>query len=80
MSVIRVRNTIVVELLDPVMDFLKLGFGLQAKNTTSSYYNKATSVNRLDKNVVVGEYPNQEVNYTGAILVREPFLLMTRYK
>lgn len=55
-------TTLIVHLLRPVMPFIRIGFKLATENTTSSAYNLACSVNRL--NVISGNYPDQEVDYS----------------
>ena len=64
--VVRQRTKIVTDFLRPVQDFLEVGFDLPTKNTLLSPYNLATSVNRLQ--AIVGDYPNQEVDFAKAIL------------
>ena len=62
----RSKFVTVLRFLQPMTDFLKVGFKLYAKKMTQ--FNSAMSYNLL--NAVTGEYPNYSVDYEKALVSR----------
>lgn len=62
----RSKFTTVLQFLQPMTDFLKVGFKLYAKNMTQ--FNNAMSYNLL--NAITGVYPNFTIDYRNALLSR----------
>lgn len=62
---IRQITRLIANLLRPVKNFIKIGFALEAENTTMYPYNKAVSENYF--NAIKGEYPNIEIDYPKAV-------------
>lgn len=54
--------------LDPLMDFISIGFGPEGKKTRTSAQNQAFSYIR--KNAVTGTYPNVHINFSKVLLTR----------
>ncbi|WP_316840402.1 DUF6266 family protein [Pedobacter gandavensis] len=52
--------------LGTMKDFIKLGYGLQAKGTTRNAHNLATSYHK--KHALIGEYPNIKIDYSKVVL------------
>lgn len=52
--------------LEPIMDFIHIGFELEGKKTRTSAQNQAFSYIR--KNAVRGAYPNVSINYTKVLV------------
>ncbi|MBB5619640.1 hypothetical protein HDE69_000678 [Pedobacter cryoconitis] len=48
--------------LKPVKEFLTIGFELEGRLNFKSYYNIASSYNRL--NAISGSYPDQQIDFT----------------
>ncbi|MBB6500927.1 DUF6266 family protein, partial [Pedobacter cryoconitis] len=66
--------------LKPVKEFIKIGFDLEAKQISKSYYAVATSYTRL--NAITGTYPSQHIDFTKVLLSKGkmPETPMTRVK
>lgn len=60
------RMAVINHFFRSINPFLKVGFELEAKGTTSNYHNKATSYNKV--NAIKGEYPNFEIDYEKVLL------------
>lgn len=56
------------KLLKPMKNFIKYGYGLQAKGTPQNAHNLATSYHK--KHALTGEYPNIKVDYSKVVLSR----------
>ncbi|WP_316750747.1 DUF6266 family protein [Pedobacter gandavensis] len=57
---------VTAQLLGNMKDFIKLGYGLQAKGTPQNAHNLAVSFNK--KHALKGEYPNIKVDYNKVLL------------
>ncbi len=57
---------VTMNLLRPMLEFIKPGFELKAKGTTCNSFNLATSYNK--KHALKGEYPNISVDYSKVLL------------
>src|SRR5690606_18987475 len=62
----RSKFSTVLQFLQPLVDFVKVGFKLYAKNMTQ--FNSAMSYNLL--NAITGTYPNFSIDYRTALLSR----------
>ncbi len=60
------KMSVICEFFHTIGDFLKVGFAIEARGTTSNYHNKATSYNK--KNAIKGSYPNFEMDYEHVLL------------
>lgn len=56
------------EFLQPIQEFIEIGFELEAKRTSKNYHNMACSYNRL--NAISGEYPKQYIDFSRALVTK----------
>jgi hypothetical protein len=63
---VRQCTGVINKFLDPILDFIDIGFELEAKRASLNQHNVATSYNR--NNAIKGEYPNQVIDYTNALV------------
>lgn len=62
---VRQRAKILSKFLQPVQEFIELGFALEVRDTLRNSNNEATSLNW--DHTVTGEYPDQQIDFTKAI-------------
>jgi len=62
----RQKTTIIARFLNPVKEFINVGFGFEARRLKKNTYNLATSYNWL--NAISGSYPEQKIDFTKVLL------------
>lgn len=63
---VRQRTAITSKFLKSILDFIEIGFELEAKGTTKNQHNLASSYN--NKNAIIGVFPNLEIDYQKVLL------------
>lgn len=68
--IVRQKMALTIYFLKPILDFIRVGFGLAVKDTDQHPHNAATSYNK--KHAIEGEYPNQYIDYTKVLVSKGP--------